>query len=78
LRKSGLAVGIKEAEEKAGREIAVLKATNEALHTRVLALSEHMAGSATGEYEARKTASHLVVQNRVCCKPQILSSCLAV
>ncbi len=50
-------------DEEVGREIAVLKATSEALHTRVVALCEQLAGSVTGEYEAHKTASDFVVQN---------------
>jgi hypothetical protein len=59
----GKAAGIKEAEEKAGREIAVLKATNDALHTRILALTEQSTGAATGEYVAITTASSLTVEN---------------
>ena len=59
---SGKAAGFKEAEEKAGREIAVLKSTNDALHTRILALTEQSAGAATGEFEAIKTASDLVIK----------------
>ena len=59
----GKAAGIKEAEEKAGREIAVLKSTNDALHTRILALTEQSTGAATGEYVAITTASSLTVEN---------------
>ena len=60
---SGKAAGIKEAEAKAAREISVLKSTNDALHTRILALTEQSAGTATGEYVAIKTASDLAVEN---------------
>ena len=61
--KKGLDAGINEAEEKAGREIAVLKSTNDALHTRILALTEQSSGAATGEYVAITTASSLTVEN---------------
>ncbi len=63
LWNSGFATRINKVEEEAGREIAVLKATNEALHTRVVALCEQLAGSVTGAYKAHKTASDFVVQN---------------
>ncbi len=41
----------------------MLKSTNDALHTRILALTEQSSGAATGEYVAIKTASDLVIQN---------------
>jgi chromosome segregation ATPase len=59
----GKAAGIKEAEDKAAREIAVLKSTNDAVHTRILALTEQSSGAATGEYVAITTASSLTVEN---------------
>ena len=41
----------------------MLKATNDALHTRILALTEQSTGAATGEYVAITTASSLTVEN---------------
>ena len=41
----------------------MLKTTNDALHTRILALTEQSSGAATGEYVAITTASSLTVEN---------------
>ena len=41
----------------------VLRSTNDALHTRILALTEQSAGAATGHFEALKTASDFVIKN---------------
>ena len=59
----GLTKGIEEGKESAAREIAALKATNEALHKRIGELLEQSNGNATGQLVATETATKYLVEN---------------
>jgi hypothetical protein len=58
-----LTKGIEEGKESAAREIAVLKATNEALHKRIGEILEQSNGNATGQLVATETATKYLVEN---------------
>ena len=60
---TGKAEGIKEGKDSAAREIALLKATNDALHKRLGAILEQSNGSATGQLVATETATRYLVEN---------------
>ena len=59
----GLTKGIEEGKESAAREIAALKAINEALHKRIGELLEQSNGNATGQLVATETATKYLVEN---------------
>ena len=60
---TGKAEGIKEGKDSAAREIALLKATNDALHKRLGDILEQSNGSATGQLVATETATRYLVEN---------------
>jgi DNA invertase Pin-like site-specific DNA recombinase len=61
--KLGIAQGLTKGKESAAREIAALKATNEALHKRIGELLEQSNGNATGQLVATETATKYLVEN---------------
>ena len=60
---TGKEEGIKEGKKSAEREIASLKATNDALHKRLGEILEQSNGSATGQLVATETATRYLVEN---------------